>query len=133
MKIQFVESTAKPAGVFIIPVGDDKKLSPAAVALDKQAGGALSRALSGKFTGKFGQCVSSIMPKNAKTERVFLLGYGSAKKLDLRALENLGGAVVPFLNGAGIKSATFIVEPIKGMNAKLPEAAAHIASGVNLR
>lgn len=118
----------------ILAVGEDKKLSPLAAALDKQAGGALGKALkSGKFTGKRGQVARVTPPSSVKAERIMLAGIGDVKKLDLAALENLGGAVVPHLNTVGAKSATFMVEGIKGLAVSLPEAAARIAHGAYLR
>src|SRR5579884_3461051 len=102
MKIHFTDLNAakgKTDAVMVFPVGEDKKLSPQAQAFNKQAGGALARALtSGKFTGKRGQVASIVPPDNVKADRLLLLGTGDPAKLDLKALENLGGAMVPALN-----------------------------------
>src|ERR1700722_5668269 len=125
MKITFTHLTAanKPDAILIFPVGEDKKLSKLADALDKQAGGALSKALhSGKLAGQRGQFVCITPPANVKAYRILLAGIGDGKKLDLTALENIGGSVVPYLNKAGAESAVFMLEGIKGMKASLPEA-----------
>lgn len=137
MKINFTDLTAsktKPDAVLIFPVGDDKKLSAAAQALNKQAGGALEKALkSPRFTGKFGQQVTVVAPSSVAAERIILVGIGAVKKLESTALENLGGCVIPTLNNLGAKSATFILEDIKGLSIAAPEAAARIAHGARLR
>jgi len=136
MKITFTDlnAAAKSDAVLIFPVGEDKKLSKLAYALDGQAGGALTKALnSGKFAGKHGQFVCITPPSNIKAYRILLAGIGDGKKLDLTVLENIGGSAVPYLNKASATSAVFVLEGIKGMKASLPEAAARIAHGANLR
>jgi leucyl aminopeptidase len=135
MKINFIETDAaksKPDAVMVFFVGEDKKLGPLAQAANKQSGGALTKAAASvRFGGKRGQQVAVILPESAKAERAILVGLGDVKKLDAKALENLGGCIVPSLNGSGAVSATIILEDIKGL--ALPEAAARIAHGACLR
>jgi len=137
MKINFVEfSTAKTKldNVIILLVGEDKKLSATGQTLNKQAGGALAKALAtGKFTGKRGQYACIVAPSGMKADRIILAGIGEAKKLDATALENIGGGIVPYVNTARAKSATILVEELKGCPVSLPEAAARLAHGANLR
>jgi len=139
MKINFNELTpasSKSAAdaVLVLAVADDKKLSAAGTALDKQAGGLLSKALSGgKFAGKRGQILSLVLPAAVKSSRVVLVGLGSLKALDRNALELIGGAIVPSLVASGAKTATFIFEPAKGFPVPAGEAAARIAHGARLR
>lgn len=137
MKINFAELTAakaKPDAVLIFTVAEDMKLGAYANAVDKQSGGLLSKALAGaKFSGKRGQFVSLTTPKAVKAERILLAGIGSLKALDVRALQGLGGACVPYLNAAGAKAATIVLENLKGCPLPLPAAAAHVAHGANLR
>lgn len=117
MKIQFSElKTAKnkATAAYVTFVCPEKKLSPSAVALDKQAGGAISKSLTiGKFGGKRGQNVSIVLPKSAKAERVLVIGVGEAKKIDDKALESIGGSIVSFANHAGVKNATILVDDAK--------------------
>jgi leucyl aminopeptidase len=137
IKIQFAElakAAAPEAGVLILPVGADKKLSPAAETLDKQSGGLIKKALGGgKFSGKRGQYLSLGLPAGTKADRVLLAGFGDAKSLDAQAWEKIGGGCVPHVNSAGAKSAGFVLEAVKGMTLALPEAAARIAHGAHLR
>jgi len=136
MKITFTDINAnhRPDAVLIFPVGEDKKLTSSAAALDKQAGGGLAKALaSGKFSGKRGQFACIIPPQNIKAERILLAGIGDAKKLDLQALENIGGGAVPYLNKAAAVTGIFVLDSIKGLHVPLPQAAARIAHGAHLR
>lgn len=135
MKIHFSELSPKTIdSTIILAIGEDKKLSAFGQALNKQAGGALTKALATtRFTGKAGQYISVIPPANLKIERIVLAGYGKAAKLTETALENLGGGAVAHILPAGSKNAAFIFEPIKGSPVKPAEAAARIAHGANLR
>jgi leucyl aminopeptidase len=136
MKITFIElgQSAPDDDVLLLAVGEDKKLSPIAQALDKKAGGALSKALrAGKFAGKRGQFLSIMLPSGIKSDRVILTGIGSVKTLSAHALESLGGDTVPVLNNAGARSATFVLESLKGLPVSAAEAAARIAHGASLR
>jgi len=135
MQIKFSDlGKALPSdAVLVFPVGDDKKLSPLAASLDKQSGGVLTKALSAsKFGGKSGQYMAVPMPKNVKTDRVILAGYGKAKDLTLYSYETLGGGAVPHINNAGAHSATFVLEDIKS-SVSSADAAARIAHGAQLR
>lgn len=136
MKINFSELAAAKsnAGVLVLLVGEDKKLSAQGAALDKAAGGALSRALSsGNFSGKRGQLHGITPPKAVKADRILLAGIGKAPALDAKALQSLGGSVVPAANTARATSLTLLVEDLKGCPFSAAQAAAHIAHGARLR
>lgn len=136
MKINFSEldKTLPSVEALIFPVGDDKRLPPLAQALNKQAGEALSKALAAsRFSGKRGQVLSVALPKAIKADRALLVGIGKAKDLTAHGCECLGGSVIPHLYAAGVKSAALVLEPVKGVKIKTPEAAAHIAQGARLR
>ncbi len=136
MKISFIEPGAtknQKGGTIVFFVGADKKLSPAAAALDKQIHGALKRALNGgRFAGKRRQFAVATPGGNVKWDHVLLAGIGSAAKLDAKALEQIGGSLIPQLNHLAAKSATVMLE-LKGMKLPLPEAAARLAHGAHLR
>ena len=125
---------AKLDNVIVFAVAADGKLSPLAAAINKQAGGALAKAIkSPKFSGKRGKFISVIAPDSVKCERIILAGVGDFKSLDRKALENIGGSLVAQLNAMGAKSATFLLEDLKITGIPLPEAAARIAHGAHLR
>ena len=136
MKINFTDIAAaksKPDAVIVLLVGEDKKLSSLAATLNKQAGGVISKTLaSGKFSGKRGQYAVVTPADGMKCDRIILAGFGDAKKLDAHAFEKIGGGVIPHINNAGAKSATFFVEELK-TSVSAAEAAARIAHGANLR
>ena len=137
MNINFQEITtakAKLDHVIVFAVAEDRKLSPLASAFNKQAGGALFKAItSPKFTGKKGQFVSVVAPDSLKCDRILLAGIGAVKGITRKSLESLGGAVAAQVNAIGAKSATFMLDELKGCPVLLPEAAARIAHGANLR
>jgi leucyl aminopeptidase len=136
MKITFSElaKTLPSDDVLIFPVGEDKKLSPLAQALNKQAKGTVQKALAASiFSGKRGQYVTVTLPDGIKASHVLLVGIGNAKKLDAASLESLGGSAIPRLYALQAASATFVLDGLKGLEMKIPEAAAHIAHGANLR
>ena len=143
MNINFAEITTaqnnklnlgKLDNVIVFAVADDKKLGALASTINKQAGGALFKALkSPKFTGKRGQFISVIAPDSVKCERIILAGIGAVKNIDRKALENLGGGLVGQLNSIGAKSATLLLEDVKITGITLPEAAARIGHGASLR
>jgi leucyl aminopeptidase len=135
MKINFAElaaTTTDKAVIFL--VGEDKKLSTEAQALDKKASGLLTKAIAcGNFTGKRGQYLSVNLAQGARADFVVLAGIGEAKSLDATALENIGGGVVPKLNSLRAASATLVIESAKLGGLSSAEAAARIANGAKLR
>lgn len=128
MKIVFTDiASAKTDAALVFLVGADKKLSARAQSVDKQAGGALSKALkAGKFAGKLGQVATIVAPASVKADYILLAGTGEAKKLNDGAWEKIGGGLIPHLNAARVKSATVLVEAGA-------EAVARLAHGAELR
>lgn len=136
MKITFAElaKTLPSDDVLIFPVGQDKKLSPLAAALDKKTGGLLTKALKApSFSGKKGQYATVMLPDDMKTSHALLAGLGDVKKLDAGALENLGGSAIPRLYALQAATAAFVLDGLKGTKVKPAEAAARIAHGASLR
>lgn len=135
MKINFTElaaTTVDKAVIFL--VGEDKKLSKEAQAIDKKANGLLTKAIANSnFTGKRGQYLAVNLAQGARADFAVLAGIGEAKTIDATALENIGGGVVPKLNNLRAASATMAIESAKIGGISAAEAAARIAHGVNLR
>jgi leucyl aminopeptidase len=85
MQIEFVEFgpvagealTAIAALVFEGPV-----LSDAAEALDRQTGGAVSRAAAGRFRGAKGQALELVAPANLHASQLLLIGAGDKDAFD---------------------------------------------------
>ena len=128
MKIAFAESALPKAGAAVVLVEEGGKLSPAARALDKAAGGALTRAVkASRFTGKKDQFLEIMAPHGTGLDRALLAGIG--KDFDELAQQALGGGVYGRLGGSGSTAATVIVDA----GAKdLATAAANVALGARL-
>ncbi len=135
MKINFSErsaTTTDKAVIFL--VGEDKKLSTEAQAIDKKANGLLTKAMaSANFSGKRGKYLAVNLAQGARADYAILAGTGATKSLDETALENIGGGLVPQLNSLRVASATLVVESAKVGNVSAADAAARIANGVRLR
>lgn len=136
MNISFAELTKTPPtdAALIFPIGEDKKLSPLAQALNKATGGVISKALSAsRFSGKHGQFLTVTLPSTTASSYVLLAGYGKAKNITPHTLETLAGGSIAKLYGIGAERATFVLESMVGLSVRLPDAAARLAHGVNLR
>src|SRR3954453_21877639 len=94
MDIGFATPSWNRAGTIAI-AATEEGLLPSAAAVDKEAGGALRRAMeSSRFKGKAGQVLELLAPSGVQASRILLVGTGAAKKFDLRAAEKLAAGVV---------------------------------------
>ena len=131
MNITFSKIAVPTQGVVVIAVPEGGKLGPAAVRLDKLAGGALSRAVkAAEFTGKREKTLVLMVPAGTKLARVILVGLGSGKSLDAVAAERIGAVIYDAV--ARDAAVTVILESTGGAvdNAAL---AAYMAGGVVLK
>ena len=134
MKISFAELGAPKAGMVVVGVGEDRALTSVAAALDKETGGALTRAMaSSRFTGKKGQLLAVLAPANLAVGGIVLAGLGKIADIDVLALQALGGSLVAHLNGAGESEATVQLGALEGAKLSSAEAAANVAFGARLR
>jgi len=140
--ISFAEHTASGTNAkaksspdsWVALVAEEGKLSPAAVALDKQTGGAVVAAVaSGKFKGKKGQALTLVAPHGLPVARLVLLGIGKEKEFDALAAQSAGGKLAAHLDGAAAKKAKVIVETLGETKHPVAEIAAHLAYGAALR
>lgn len=115
---------AAESAALLLFVGEGK-LSGAAADLDKSTKGEVSRAVkNSRFAGKAKQILSVLLPKKTGYSHVFLIG-GAKSDVTPQDVEAIFGSALPSLNGAGIKSATIMIED--------EEQAAYAASGLVLR
>ncbi|NKB20642.1 MAG: leucyl aminopeptidase [Alphaproteobacteria bacterium] len=134
MRLTFATPDQKRTGAYIVFATNGGKLSSSADQLDKATGGALKRALKNrKFTGKKGQTLAVLGPAGVKASRILLLGVGKADKIDDLAAQALGGAIFRSLGNSGDKTASVMVDAIKGMKMTGAEFAANLAYGCQLR
>ena len=134
MKISFVEPTRFTSGNVAVLVAADRKMLPAAAALDKQTKGSLRRAMAAsRFTGKKGQILSVMAPSGTKIDRITLAGVGKKGEFDLLAAEAMGAKLVVDANAAAQKALVAILDTPDGCSLSPEEIAAHVALGGKLR
>jgi leucyl aminopeptidase len=134
MRIAFAAPTVKTAGTLVVAVGEDKRLSASAAAVDEATGGAVGRAIAGsRFTGKKGQLLEILAPAGIASPRVVLLGLGKPAEITDLDLESAGGKLVAHLNGVGETAASVAVDGLEGTAIQAVDMAARIALGARLR
>jgi len=134
MKIAFAAPSQPKSGTIVVGVLENRKLSPTGAVLDKQSGGALTRAMSSsRFSGRKDDVLGVLAPTQLPVGRVLLIGLGKAEAIDLAALQGLGGNIVAHLNNVGESEAWVALDRFDGMKPKAGDAAANLAFGARLR
>ncbi len=134
MKIAFSKPEAPASGAYVVGILEDRKLTPAAAALDKKTGGVVTRAMATtRFKGKKDEFLDVVAPKGVPFGRIVLAGLGKIDKLDAKGAEALGGSLVAHLNKTGETQATVSVEQIADGAIGPSVMAAHMALGAKLR
>src|SRR5438876_9205918 len=111
MKIAFARPELPKGGAIAVPVLEGRKLGPTAAALDRQAKGALTRALeASRFAGKLEETLAVLAPHGLSCSRVLLVGFGKAEALDALAAQRIGGALVAQLTHSGDSAAAVAVD-----------------------
>jgi leucyl aminopeptidase len=133
MKISFAAPRTPRSGTVVVAIMDDRKMSPHAIEIDKQTGGAIKRAMEvSRFTGKADETLMIPAPPNmGDVSRVMLIGVGKPKIGDRSVRQNRGGVILNALNSVGEQNASFFVNAFKGKDTAL--AAADLAYGARLR
>ncbi len=117
-------------GTLVIPLTEKQKRTEQLDTLDKQMGGALSRAINvKKFTGKKGDKLSLLVPHGTQLEQIILIGLGDAKALSLADFERLGGTIAHISPKGDV---TLLFEPLKECTISHIDCAARIALGAKL-
>ena len=133
MKIAFAEPSVPKTGAFAVAVLEGGVLGRTAAQLDERLGGALRRAIAGsRFTGKKRQFLDLLVPRDIEADRLVLAGLGKPEEVDIRAAEDLGGALYGHLAGSGIGALTVAVDVIDAVTSGPAELAARIAFGARL-
>jgi leucyl aminopeptidase len=135
MKIAFVESrAAQPSGAIVLPLTEGAKWPDAATRLDRESGGALSRAAeAGRFKGKKGQSLTILAPANLSANRVVLVGLGAPAKIDATVAEEAGGGTAATLLRSGESQATVLLDTLPRVGLSPEKLAAQFALGARLR
>jgi leucyl aminopeptidase len=134
MKISFAEIAVPKSGTIVVGVSEDRLLTPAAAALDRDAEGALTRAMAAsRFDGKKDQLLTILAPANLAAGRVILAGLGKPAEITALQLQTLGGNLLAALAGTGETEVAILFGEIDGLALPAGEAAAQIAFGARLR
>ena len=134
MKIAFAKPEQPNAGTYVVGVLEDRKLTPAAAALDKQGGGVVTRAMkSGRFAGRKGETLEIVAPEGVGIARILLVGLGKADKIEALQLQAIGGTIVAQLNRVGESTAAVAVDALSGAKLDAAAMAANVAYGARLR
>jgi leucyl aminopeptidase len=134
MQVSFAALSTAGSGTVVVAAAEGPVLLPSAAALDKEAGGALSRALAAsRFKGKSGQVIEIVSPSGPHASRILLMGLGKPAEFDGNAAERLGAAVVARLLTSGETAIAFAIDPPKGGTLKPSALANHLAMGATLR
>lgn len=134
MQLSFVAPGAIGPGALVVGATEGAKLLPAAIAADKEADGALTRALGySRFTGKSGQMLEVLAPAGVRASRLVLVGLGTGSDVDRGRVETTAAAAVGRLGTAGEGQVTIHLDVPKGSKLKAATLAAHVAFGARLK
>jgi leucyl aminopeptidase len=116
MQIEFIEAGpvgGAPLSAIAVLVFEGPVLSPAAEALDAETGGAVSRALAGRFRGAKGQAVELVAPANLHASQLLLVGGGPREAFDAQGAEAAGAEAYRAVkaSGATVLELRFDLEP----------------------
>ncbi len=129
MQIQFAKPSAvsgAPLSAIAVLVFEGPVLSSAAEALDQETGGALSRALAGRFRGAKGQSVELVAPANLHASQLLLIGAGSKDSFAATGAETAGAEAYKALKTSGATTLELRFSDLT------PELLAHAAFGARL-
>jgi leucyl aminopeptidase len=135
MKISFVEPELPRSGAVIAGIWEECRLPPFAARLDEASRGAVRRALAAapRFAGKKAELLPILAPAELPVSRIVLYGLGVPEAADGRLYEEVGGILVPHLNGVGETAATVAIDVAAAAPIGEAEAAARLALGAMLR
>jgi leucyl aminopeptidase len=134
MKITFSNPGLPKTGVIVVCVLDGRKLGVSAMALNKEMGGGLVRAMkASRFKGSSGHSLALLAPAGTKLDRVLLVGLGKSSALDASKMQNLGGVLYGALSTKGHATVQVLIDPIKNCKMQPYEMAAEVAFGARLR
>ena len=136
MNITFAKIAVPAQGAVVFGVAEGSKsgikLSGAAAKFDKQAGGALTRAIkAAEFTGKREKTLTIVAPAGTRVTRVILVGLGNTSTLDETAAERIGAVIYDAVSRD--TAAAVVLEGLGGAKAKAGDLVAHVAGGVELK
>jgi leucyl aminopeptidase len=132
MQISFKKTLEESNGTLVLGVFEEKTLTKSAQIIDSQIQGTLKKAIeNSSFSGKKDEILSILAPHGIQNAQVLLIGLGNPKNLSFLDFQELGGKLMAALDKA--KDTKVVVDIIDDRIRNLPEMAAYIAAGINLR
>jgi leucyl aminopeptidase len=133
-KISFAVPQNPATKTLILTVEKDGKFGLFGAALDKKMAGGLRRAVKeSSFTGGFLHNLEIVAPAKTKFARIFLLGLGDVKNLDVLKGEALGGAVTGLAASAKVDTVSVMLDDHKAMKVTDGSLAVAVATGLSLK
>ncbi|NWG46685.1 MAG: leucyl aminopeptidase [Alphaproteobacteria bacterium] len=134
LKVSFGKPTRPRGSALVVFAFAGGKLLPAATALDRETGGALTRAAKGgRWNGKTGEVLPLIGLDLGEVSRVLVVGLGDSDGLDRAGLEKAGSAIARTLLPTGVATAAIHLDALGAKAPPPAEAAAAIAFGAAMR
>ncbi len=134
MRVTFAGTALPSKGALVVFASDGGALSTTGKAVDKTAGGALTRAIaSSRFKGKKGQILTVSVPHGTDFSQVVLAGTGKADDVTALDMELLGGKIYAAIARTGEKDAHIAIDHPKGAKLHAAEIAARIGLGIRLK
>ncbi len=132
--ISFAEIKIPAKGVLVILAEEGPKLGPEAKALDKRAGGVITRAMKiARFSGKKGSALDLMVPQGLELARLVVMGAGKLKDSTETDWLNLGGVIRAKLTGREGAEAQVLLQGAGARSPIAPADAAALALGALLR
>ena len=105
MRVEFAPSMPHDADAIVVATQEDGELFNSAEAVDREAGGAISRAMdiSARFSGKKGQILDMVAPETMDASHIVVVGTGDYTTFTPLDRLNLGGATYSHLDKLGAR------------------------------
>ncbi len=134
MEISFKTASLPKSGIAVLSVYKGGALGALGRQLDKDLGGALTRALKAKnFKGGAGKVMEVLAPAGAGLDRVVVAGLGDPRKVTAVSVEDAAANAFASLSTGLGRDATFLFERVAGVKLGANELAVHAAFGATLR
>ncbi|MCY4608121.1 MAG: leucyl aminopeptidase [bacterium] len=105
MRVEFAPSIPDDTDTIVVATQQDGQLFASAEAIDRAAGGAISRAMevSARFSGKKGQILDIVAPKTMNASHIVVVGTGDYASFTPLDRQNLGGGTYRHLDRLGAR------------------------------
>ncbi|MSO71576.1 MAG: leucyl aminopeptidase [Alphaproteobacteria bacterium] len=134
MKLHFAEPKVPTSGAVFVLAMSERRLLPAATAIDAASGGALTRAVAvARFEGKPSTTLTVLAPSHYEGVSIVVLGIGEPKEFDAAKAEALGSKIWDVANSLRATDATVLIDEVPGGKVGGHELAQALALGARLK